>query len=106
MQPQVTFRGIFPSEAIVDAVWQRARVLTAHAPEIELCHVVIERLSREGEAKARFRVSLLLGGSEASPERRFPDHSVSASDVDGALREVFAQARRRFARPWLLPRAG
>jgi len=106
MQPQVTFRGIFPSESLVDAAWQRARVLATHAPDLEQCHVIIERLGREGEANARFRVSLALGGTGASPESRPPAHSVTSSDVHFALREVFAHARRRFARPWLLPRAG
>ena len=41
MQPQVTFRGLFPSQAIVDTVWRSARELGLRSPSLSLCHVVI-----------------------------------------------------------------
>jgi len=107
MQPQVTFRGLFPSQPLVDTVCSRARALASFAPEIESCHVFIERLGREGAAKPRFRVSLLVSGSAPSVATQpSSPHSVTAVDVQQALREVFAHARRRFAQPWLLPRPG
>ena len=106
MQPQVTFRGLFPSQPLVDTVWQRARALAVQAPDLEQCHVIIERLGREGEANPRYRVSLLLSGNPDLRAGQPPAHGVTTADVHLALREVFAHARRRLTQPWLLPRAG
>jgi hypothetical protein len=91
MHPQVTFRGLFPSEAMVQEVWRRAGALHACRPDISGCHVSIERLSPR--KRSRFRVMVSLSAAE-----NMGGHSdaITCDDVSIGLHEAFREARRLF----------
>ena len=93
MLPQVTFRGLSPSEDIVETVWRRARKLAEIAPVLDSCQVVIEASPRASSRPQQYRVSLhLSGGTEIS--RRLPRHSTH-QNLHVALADVFRAARRQ-----------
>lgn len=94
MQPQVTFRGLAPSQTIVESVWKRAEKLAELEPALRGCHVVIEAASRTSSTRpSAYKVTVqLTGGTSAS--RRHARHAVDAN-VHTALRDAFRSARRQ-----------
>ena len=105
MLPQVTFRGLSPSSAIVDVVFRKAQKLGVMAPQLEGCHVVIEVASRGASHKhTQYRVAVhLTGGTAAS--RRSPRHSLN-DNVYVALRDAFEAARRQLETRGVRPTRG
>ena len=91
MHPQVTFRGLFPSESMVQEVWRRAGALHASRPEISGCHVSIERVSQRKRSKFRVSVSL-----SAADEMSGHSDAITCDDVSAGLHEAFIEARRMF----------
>lgn len=91
MHPQVTFRGLFPSESMVQEVWRRAGALHACRPEISACHVSIERISQR--KRSRFRVMVSLSAADELSGR---SDAITCDDVLTGLHEAFTEARRLF----------
>ena len=91
MHPQVTFRGLFPSESMVQEVWRRAEALHASRPEISACHVCIEQLSPR--KRSRFRVLVSLSAADAMSGQ---SDAITCDDVLVGLHEAFTEARRLF----------
>ncbi|MEY4582068.1 MAG: hypothetical protein RL701_6771 [Pseudomonadota bacterium] len=102
MMPQVTFRGISPSETIVDVVWKRAQKLGDILPQLAGCHVVIEASSHGSQRRISYRVLIhLTGGTHA----KFRTTRQAESDVlSVAVRDAFDAARRQLAARGKSPR--
>lgn len=83
MHPQVTFRGMFPTESIVHAVWRSANAIRANAPAIEHCNVEIEVGARR---KNRYRVVVHLSGAVLDAL----DADSTSHDLTRALDGAFA----------------
>jgi hypothetical protein len=93
MLPQVTFRGLSPSAAIVESVLRKAQKLADLEPALSGCHVVIEAASRSGKRATSYRVSVqLLGGKRADLRQTRHAHDPS---MQVALRDAFRAARRQ-----------
>ena len=93
MRPQVTFRGLAPSAAIVETVFRKANKLAELEPMLSGCHVVIEASSRATQRPSSYRVTVqLLGGRRA--DYRHARHGHDAN-VAVALRDAFRAARRQ-----------
>ena len=93
MVPQVTFRGLSPSPAIVTLVFRKAKKLEAIAPQLQGCHVVIEQASCGSQRHCEYRVVVHLSGGTIAA-RREARHA-SDENVYVALREAFLAARRQ-----------
>jgi len=95
MLPQVTFRGLAPSQSIVESVWKKARKLGELEPSVRSCHVVIEASSRasHGPQPQSFKVTVQLGGGTRAA-RREARHA-SDANVHVALRDAFRATRRQ-----------
>jgi hypothetical protein len=104
MHPQVTFRGLFPSESAVQEVWRRAGALHACRPDISACHVRIERVSRSG--RPRYHVVVLLSAAPADDARAGRSETIVCEDLTEGLHEAFVAARRVFLVPQPLAAAG
>jgi hypothetical protein len=104
MHPQVTFRGLFPSETTVQEVWLRAGALHASRPDISACHVCIERVS-ERKQSDRFRVVVMLSSSLAADTLR-DSSAVLCEDISVGLHAAFIEARELVAEPPPLVVAG
>src|ERR1700761_1286090 len=91
MHPQVTFRGLFPSESMVQEVWRCAGALHASRPDISGCHVRIERVSPRKRSKFRVMVSL-----SAADDMSGHSDAITCDDVSSGLHEAFTEARRMF----------
>lgn len=98
MHPQVTFRGLFPSESTVQEVWRRAGALHACRPEISACHVRIERVSRSLK-RPRFQIVVLLSAARAGDALSGRSETITCQDLSVGLHEAFAAARRTFLDP-------
>lgn len=105
MHPQVTFRGLFPSESAVQEVWQRAGALHACRPDISACHVSIERISARKQ-RPRFRVQVLLSGEPCCAEYTGRSAAITCDDLSTGIHEAFADARRVFLEPPLSAAGG
>lgn len=105
MHPQVTFRGLFPSESTVQEVWRRAGALHACRPEISACHVQIERVSRS-QKRPRFQIVVLLSAARAGDALTGRSEAITCQDLSAGLHEAFAAARRTFLGPQPLAAAG
>jgi hypothetical protein len=92
MLPQVTFRGLAPSAAIMDVVCRKTRKLSDIAPLLRGCHVVIEAFPRGSQKPMQYRVSLQLSNGAESGRRNA--HSADAN-LHSALRDAFRAARRQ-----------
>jgi hypothetical protein len=92
MLPQVTFRGLPPSAAVMDIVCRRTRKLAELAPLLRGCHVVIEASPRGSPRPSQYRVSLQF--SDGSESGRRNAHGVDAN-LHSALRDLFRAARRQ-----------
>lgn len=94
MQPQVTFRGLAPSQTVVETVWKKAQKLAEIEPSLRGCHVVIEAVSRSPSTRpSTYKVMVQLTGG-TSADRRHARHAVSAN-VHSALRDAFRATRRQ-----------
>lgn len=93
MHPQVTFRGLFPTESTVQEVWRRAAELHACRPDISACHVCIERVSRS-QSRPRFHVVVLLSAAGETLSGR--SETITCDDLSVGLHQAFAAARRVF----------
>lgn len=98
MHPQVTFRGLFPSESAVQEVWRRAGALHASRPDISACHVCIERIS-QSKHRPRFRVVVLLSSEPSGASFSGRSEPITCEDISSGLHEAFAEARRTFLVP-------
>ena len=105
MHPQVTFRGLFPTESAVQEVWRRAGALHACRPDISACHVCIERVSRS-QKRPRFRVVVLLSAARAGDTWSGRSEAITCQDLQVGLHEAFAAARRVFLEPQPLAAVG
>ena len=92
MHPQVTFRGLFPSESVVRDVWRRAGALHARRPDISACHVYIERVSRSHQ-RPRFHIVVLLSAAHAGDTLSGRSGTTTCEDLTVGLHEAFAAAR-------------
>ncbi|HET8932131.1 MAG TPA: hypothetical protein VFN67_01765 [Polyangiales bacterium] len=105
MHPQVTFRGLFPSESAVQEVWQRAEALQACRPDISACHVCIERVSQRNH-RPRFRVTVLLSSEPSGTAFSGRSEPITCDDLSKGLAEAFVAARRVFLEPPLSAAGG
>ena len=93
MLPQVTFRGLAPSQSIVESVWKKAQKLSDLEPSVRGCHVVIEATARASHGPQSFKVTVQLNGGTAA-QRRQSRHAMDAN-IHVALRDAFRAARRQ-----------
>lgn len=93
MVPQVTFRGLSPSPAIVTLVFRKAKKLGAIAPQLQGCHVVVEQAWCGTQRHCEYRVVVHLSGGTIAA-RRAARHALH-ENVHVALREAFLAARRQ-----------
>jgi len=105
MHPQVTFRGLFPTESTVQEVWRRAGALHAFRPDINACHVCIERVSRS-QKRPRYHVVVLLSAARAGDTLSGRSETIACEDLTEGLHEAFAAARSVFLEPQPLAAAG
>jgi hypothetical protein len=105
MHPQVTFRGLFPTESTVQEVWRRAGALHACRPEISACHVCIERVSKS-QKRPSFRVVVLLSAARGGATLSGRSDTITCVDLNVGLHEAFAEAQRVFLEPQPLAAAG
>jgi len=91
MQPQVTFRGTFPAEPIVHAVWRSADRIRASAPTIECASVEIEVTSARRAKHASYRVIVHLSDVSLDVPQAHVGEGASR-DLASAMHEAFAQA--------------
>lgn len=102
MMPQVTFRGMAPSETIVDLVWKRSRKLNELAPQLEGCHVVIEASSHGSQRRINYRVVIhLTGGTDATSRST---RQAESDNLSAATRDAFDAARRQLVMSGKSPR--
>jgi hypothetical protein len=105
MHPQVTFRGLFPSESAVQEVWRRAGALHAARPDISACHVRIERVSKRKQ-RPLFRVVVLLSSEPSGTAYSGRSEPITCEDISTGLHEAFVAARRVFLEPPLTAAGG
>jgi ribosomal subunit interface protein len=88
---QITWRGMAHSEALDEAIREKAAKLQQFHERIVRCRVVIEQPSRHKQQGKPYvvRVELKLPGGEIAVNR---DHD---EDVHVALRDAFDAARRQ-----------
>lgn len=92
MLPQVTFRGLSPSQEIIELVFRKARKLSEIEPTLRGCHVVIDATPRGSQRPTSYRVCVQLsGGTQA--EDRSPRHATHAN-LNAAVGDAFRAARR------------
>jgi hypothetical protein len=92
MHPQGTFRGLFPTEEIVQEVWRRADALRACDPEIRGCHVCIERMGARKPA-CGYRVVVQLSAAHAESVIEHSSEEITCRDVSAGLAQAFSAAR-------------
>jgi len=96
MQLEISFRHMRHSEAVEQAVRQRADKLLRFHPRITNCRVVVEAANRKNSAKAvvyRVRVDVTVPGAEIVASRE-PSLKPLHEDVNVAIHEAFDSARR------------
>lgn len=88
---QVSLHGIEPSDAVQSAIREKARKLERFFDHITSCRVVLELDGRHQHQGKQFRarVDLTVPGREIVVTREHHE------DVQVALREAFADARRQ-----------
>ena len=88
---QISFHGIDHSDALYNAIRERAEKLDHYYPHIMSCRVVLELAGRHKRHGKQFavRVDLKVPGGEIAVNR---DHD---EDVYVALRDAFDAARRK-----------
>jgi hypothetical protein len=94
MEPQVVFRNMDPSAAVLADVQRRCVGLARLFPDMIGCHIAIEaphRHHRHGYVY-RVRIDVTIPGAELVVGRNPPDSA--HADVYVAVRDAFRAARR------------
>lgn len=93
---QITFRHMKHSEAVADAIRERAERLEHFYDRITGCHVIVESPNRPHQQGNLFhvRIDLTVPGEEIVVGRDPPEHHAH-EDVYVAVRDAFDAARRR-----------
>jgi ribosome-associated translation inhibitor RaiA len=93
---QITFRHMKPSEAVADAIRDRAEKLEHFYDRITGCHVIVESPNRPHHQGNLFhvRIDLTVPGAEIVVGRDPPEHHAH-EDVYVAVRDAFDAARRQ-----------
>jgi ribosomal subunit interface protein len=88
---QVSFHGIGHSDALYDAIREKAGKLERYYPHIVSCRVVLELGARQQRKGKQFaaRIDLKVPGGEIAVTHEHDE------DVQVALRDAFDAARRR-----------
>ncbi|HZQ74178.1 MAG TPA: HPF/RaiA family ribosome-associated protein [Burkholderiales bacterium] len=88
---QITFHGIKQSDALYNAIRERAEKLDQYYPHIVSCRVVLELADRHKKHGKQFcaRIDLKVPGGEVAVTREHDE------DPQIALREAFDAARRQ-----------
>jgi len=93
MVPQVTFRGMAPSEPVLDLVFKRSQKLRELSPQLDGCHVVIEAASHGSQRRIDYRVAIhLTGGTDAEARST---RQAESDVLSVALREAFDAIKRQ-----------
>lgn len=94
MEPVVTFRGLFPSDAAVMQVSREWEKLSRLLGGMGRCHVVVEQPHRSHQHGGLFRVSVRV--RDASTELPTAEHPGCAqhAELTRAVKQAFANARR------------
>jgi ribosome-associated translation inhibitor RaiA len=98
LEPQVTFKNVSPSDAILDQIHDHLGRLERKFPAIRCCQVVFERPQQCRRGEDRFRLDLMLtltGGLEVAVNRDAPDFG--REDPTEAVRDAFEITERRVA---------
>lgn len=93
---EVTFRHMAHSNAIEEAVRQKAEKLEQFYPRIISCRVAVEASNRRTSTKAllyRVRVDVTVPGGEIVAERQ-PSHQPLHEDIHIAIRDAFDSMKR------------
>jgi ribosomal subunit interface protein len=93
---QITFRGLESTDALRQAVEERAQKLEHFYDKIEYCHVVLEaphRHHRQGNVY-HVRVRVMVPGEEIVVSRDPPEH-VQHEDLYLAINDAFKETTRR-----------
>jgi ribosomal subunit interface protein len=96
MQLEISFRHMAHSDAVEQAVRERADKLLRFHPRITNCRVVIEASNRKNSSKAvvyRVRIGINVPGAEVVAERE-PSLKPAHEDINVAIHEAFDSARR------------
>lgn len=93
MLPQVTFKGVLPTESVVDAVWRGARMLGEVEPRLAECHAVIELLAPGSRGRGAYRVAVHLSGNAS--DEAFGTQYATGDNVLGALSFALEATRRK-----------
>jgi ribosome-associated translation inhibitor RaiA len=93
---QIAFRNLSHSEAVEEAVREKAEKLDEFCDRIMRCRVVIEVPHRHHEHGNVYqvRIDLTVPGEEIVVSREAPKH-VPDKDVHVAIRDAFDAARRQ-----------
>lgn len=94
--PQVTFRGLEPSEALQRAVEERAYRLEHFFDTIESCQIIVESPHRRRHKGNIYhvRVRITVPGEEIVVSRDPPEHA-QHEDAYLAINDAFKEAARR-----------
>jgi len=99
LEPQVTFKNVNPSDAILDHIHAHLARLERIYPAIRSCRVVFERPRHGRRGEDRFRLDLVLtlaGGVEVAVSRDPPE--MGCDDTAKAVGDTFEIIERRVER--------
>jgi cold shock CspA family protein/ribosome-associated translation inhibitor RaiA len=96
VHPQISFRNVTPSDAILTKVRERIGWLESYCDQMISCHVVIEKPHRRHRKGNLFhvRVRIRLPGSEVVVSRDPAAHG-AYKDLYVTIHHVFDEARRK-----------
>ena len=96
LTPQITFRNIPESDAILDAVQKRVDRLDRFFPRIMGCRVLLELPHKHRNRGQHYhvRVDLTVPGKELIVNRN-PEHKEAHQDLYVAIRDAFDAATRQ-----------
>ena len=88
---QITLHGIEPSDAVHNAIREKAEKLDRYYPHIMSCHVALELAGRHQHQGRQFsaRIDIKVPGGEIAVTHQHDE------DLQIAIRDAFDAARRR-----------
>lgn len=99
LEPQVTFKNVNPSDAILDQIHAHLARLERKYPAIRCCRVVFERPLTGWRGEDRFRIDMVLtlaDDIEVAVSRDAPD--TGREDPATAVSDAFGLTERRLER--------
>jgi hypothetical protein len=94
MEPIVTFRGLFPSEAAVDQAGREWGKLSRQLGGMGRCHVVVERPHRSQHSGGEYRVTVRIRDAVLEQAVSFHPGCANHVELTRAVKQAFANARR------------